>query len=321
MTALAVIPSAPLSTELLTTAERAADYGRNAKSPATRRAYASDLRDFGAYGVRHGLPTLPAAPQTVALYLTALAEAGLSVSTIRRRAAAIAHSHSELDIEAPTSSKVVRSILSGIAREKGVAPVQKAALTIDLLKSALLSVGDGNIHALRDRAILLVGFYAAMRRSEIAALDVEDVRFEPEGLSVTIRRSKTDQEGAGYEIGLPSLYVAAICPVTAILNYVKAAGITAGPLFRTFTMRGQLQENRIDGRDVARIVQKAAKKAGLAGDLSGHSLRAGFVTSAAKAKIPIDAIARVSRHKSVPILLRYVRKATLYEDAPQLLIT
>lgn len=308
----------PSISNLAATAERAKAYGRNAKSAATRRAYAADLRDFEAFCLANGLMSLPAEPTTVALYLTHSAEIGKTVATIRRRLAAIADAHEEAGVESPVKAKPVRAILSGIAREKGVASVQKAAITIDVLKDALLATSGDDLRALRDRAILLVGFHGALRRSEIAGLDVADLRFEREGVVVTIRRSKTDQEGAGVEIGLPRHPVAAICPVRALSAWLDAACISIGPVFRTFTMQGALQDHCIDGRDVARTLQRIAKVARLTGDIGGHSLRAGFITSAAKAGVGIDAIARVSRHKSVPVLLRYVRRARIFEDAPQL---
>lgn len=237
-----------------------------------------------------------------------------------RRVAAILDLHARAEVENP-STKLVREVLRGIAREKGVAPRKKAGLTVDALRAALRSVDAvGGLRGLRDRALLLVGFHGALRRSELAALDVEDLRFEPTGVVLSIRKSKTDQEGAGAEIGLPRHPDATIDPVCALEAWIAAAAIIAGPVFRSFTMRGELQANRIDGRDVARIVQRIAKDAHLEGDLGGHSLRAGFVTAAAKAGVSIDRIAQVSRHKSVPILLGYIRRANVLEDARQLAI-
>jgi len=294
--ALVQVKSAQVA--LLETMESAKGYGRAAKSVATRKAYASDLRDFAAFCGQHGLTTLPAEATTVGLYITALADRGLSVSTIRRRVAAIADSHSDVELPSPGAAKPVRAILAGISREKGVAPAKKAALTIDLVRQALDACRT-DLHGLRDRAVILLGFHGALRRSELAALNVEDLAFERQGVVATIRRSKTDQEAAGY---------------------VEAADITTGPVFRTFDFAGKLQANRIDGRDVARIVQSAAKGAGLTGNMGGHSLRAGFVTSAAQANVAIDRIAQVSRHKSPAILLGYVRRARVFDDAPQLAI-
>lgn len=315
--ALVQVKSAQVA--LLETMESAKGYGRAAKSVATRKAYASDLRDFAAFCGQHGLATLPAEATTVGLYITALADRGLSVSTIRRRVAAIADSHSDVELPSPGAAKPVCAILAGISREKGVAPAKKAALTIDLVRQALDACRT-DLHGLRDRAVILLGFHGALRRSELAALNVEDLAFERQGVVATIRRSKTDQEAAGYEIGIPSHPDQAIDAVRALRAYLEAADITTGPVFRTFDFAGKLQANRIDGRDVARIVQSAAKGAGLTGNMGGHSLRAGFVTSAAQANVAIDRIAQVSRHKSPAILLGYVRRARVFDDAPQLAI-
>ena len=316
-TALATIATADLDL----TAERAKEYGRSAKSGATQRAYAADLADFRAWCEAHGLSALPATSQTIALYLTSLADGGRKVATIRRRLAAIADLHAQHGIENPAHAKAVREIIRGIARELGTAPHKKAALTTDGLRAALRTIDAAcDLRAVRDRALLLVGFHGALRRSELAAIDVEDLRFERKGVVLTIRRSKTDQEAQGVEIGLPQHPDPAIDPVRALRSWLDAAGIISGPVFRSFSMRGELQDRRIDGRDVARILQRAAKDAGIDGDIGGHSLRAGFVTAAAKAGVSIDRIAAVSRHKSVPVLLGYVRRANVLEDAPQLAI-
>ena len=319
MPALVPLTTAAIAT-LAPPVERAKEYGRSCKAPATRRAYASALRSFATFCALHGLERLPAASTTVGLYVTTLAEAGRSVATIRQHVAAIADAHASADLPNPAAAKPVKMILEGIVRELGVAPAKKAALTIDLVRAALQATAT-DLHGLRDRAVLLVGFHAALRRSELAALEVEDLSFQREGVVVTIRRSKTDQEAAGYEIGVPAHPDVAIDAVAALRAYLHAAGIASGPVFRTFTMQGAMTENRIDGRDVARIVQRAAKGAGLTGDLAGHSLRAGFVTSAAKANVAIDRIAQVSRHKSPAILLGYVRRARVFDDAPQLAIS
>jgi integrase len=314
------IPTPQLPANLEATVERAKEYGRSARSASTHRAYATDVADFHAWCTSRGLESLPATPQTLALYLTEQAEAGRKIATIRRRVAAIVDLHATAGLENPAGAKIVREIVRGIAREKGTAPRKKAALTVDGLRAALRTVDAGDLRALRDRALLLVGFHGALRRSEIAALDVADLRFEPTGVVLSIRRSKTDQEGAGAEIGLPRHPDATIDPVRALEAWIAAAAIVDGPVFRSFTMHGALQANRIDGRDVARIVQRVAKDARLEGDLGGHSLRAGFVTAAAKAGVSIDRIAQVSRHRSVPILLSYIRRANVLEDAPQLAI-
>ena len=175
------------------------------------------------------------------LYFTALA-ATHKVSTIRRRAVAIAQAHKEHGLDSPTSHKICREVLTGIANQKGTAPRRKSALTLELLKDALLAIGGETLKSKRDRALLLVGFYAARRRAELAALDVTDVRFEKRGAVLTIRRSKTDQQGAGTEVALPTLPVRALCPVKALKAWIEGAHLDRGPLFRTFALDGNLQD-------------------------------------------------------------------------------
>ena len=185
--------------------------------------------------------------------------------------------------------------------------------SLDLLESVLRYVGM-DLMGLRDRALMLVAFSGAFRRSEVAALTVDDVRFEARGAAVNLRRSKTDQEGEGRVVALPRLGRSTCCPVAALETWLAQAGITDGPVFRTFSMRGDLTSNAIGGRDVARIVQRLAAAAGLDGDFAAHSLRAGFVTSAARKKVPEIDIARVTGHRSFEVLRGYVRDATLFVD-------
>ena len=294
--------------------ERAKAYARSARGSATQRAYASDWRDFEGFNRRNGLETLPATPQAVALYITALAGVK-SVATIRRRLVAIAQIHKVQGYPSPASDAVVREILAGIERTHGIAQHRKTALTVDLLKDVLHRLDPG-LKGLRDRALLLLTFAGGFRRSEIAALDVADVRFESRGAIVTLRRSKTDQRGEGREVAIPQLRTPALCPVQALRTWTAAANITEGSLFRTFSLRGDLQTQRIDGRDVARLVQRLTQRAQLDGDFAAHSLRAGFVTSGAMRGVAESSLQAVTGHRSVAILRGYVRRATLFDDTP-----
>jgi len=257
---------------------------------------------------------LPATPQAVALYLAELA-GKRKVATVRRRVVAITQHHKLLGFPSPTADPIVREILKGIERTHGVAAHRKTALTAELLKDVLHRL-DTSLRGRRDRALLLLTFAGGFRRSEVAALDVADVRFERRGIIVTLRRSKTDQVGSGREVAIPQLRTEAICPVHALREWLEAAEISAGPIFRTFSIRGELQENRIDGRDVARLVQRLAGRARLEGDFAAHSLRAGFVTSGAEHGITEASLQNVTGHRSATILRGYVRRATLFDDAP-----
>jgi integrase len=297
----------------LATIERAREYAEASHAAATHRAYASTMRLFRAWCAPRHLEALPATPQTVVLYVTHLAGFA-KLATIRRHLAAIAFTHRETGLESPVAHEVVRRVVRGIARTNGAAQAKKAAITIDVLRAMLLAVRGHDLKVKRDRAILLLGFAAALRRSELAALNVEDLRWSRNGLAITIRRSKTDQIGQGAEIAVPFVTTQSLCAARAVRQWLDTAGITSGPIFRTFTLRSQLSDRRIDGRDVANLVHSLAARAGAVGDFSGHSLRAGFITSAAKAKVSLDSIARTSRHKSLTVLMGYVRPAQAFDD-------
>lgn len=302
---------------------RAHTYERASLCAATLHAYAQSWADFEAWAMLRGLSTLPAAPETVGRYLADYADRGRTTATLRRHAAAIARAHTACELFNPCASAHVRNVLSGIARHCGTAPKKKDALTLDGLRAVLLELDD-SLQGVRDRALILLGFAGAFRRSELVALDVADLRWEARGLVVTLRRSKTDQEGKGREIGIPALEAGGVCPVGALRAWLDISGITGGALFRSFSLRRgarppQLTANRIDGRDVARILQRALGRAGIVGNFAAHSLRAGFITAAAAAGVAEVDIARVSGHRSADVLRGYVRRATIL-DAPPLAI-
>jgi integrase len=306
---------APLSSadnSLAVAVDRARQFADAAQAENTRRAYRSGWRSFTAYCMTHGLSPLPATPQTVVLYATHLAQYA-KLGTIRQRLAAIANMHEQSGLQPPVAHKMVRRVIQGIARTNGSAQTKKSAITLDLLRAMLLEIRGDDVKAKRDRAILLLGFAAALRRSELAALSVEDIQFERRGLRIVIRRSKTDQEAEGVEIAVPIVKNPTLCAVRAVRAWLDASGITAGRLFRSFTLARTMQDHPIDGRDVANLVKSLSARARLEGDFSGHSLRAGFVTSAAEKQVPLDSIARTTRHKSLTVLTGYIRRAQAFD--------
>lgn len=209
---------------------------------------------------------------------------------------------------------LVAETLKGIKRTHGTAPKQKAPVLTEDLRLMLRLVAD-NLQGRRDRAILLVGFAGAFRRSELVALDVADLKFQAEGLLVTLRRSKTDQEGEGRYVAIPQGLHADTCPVRAMEAWLQGAGVTDGPVFRPVRKGGFLRSTRLTGHAIASVVKRYAKRAGLPVEsFSGHSLRAGFVTSAARAGEPERRIMRQTGHKSIEMVLRYVRQANAFTD-------
>lgn len=283
-------------------------------SPATRRAYTADWADFTTWCEGRELSSLPAEPATVARYAADLAERGLKVATIRRRITAISVAHQARELESPTKALAVRKVLAGIRRRHGVAQDAKAPIVPDDLR-AMLAHLDDSARGTRDRALLLLGFAGAFRRSELVALQVEDLQTRREGLVVTIRRSKTDQEGEGAQIGIPRGKDKRLCPVRAVEAWIKAAGITEGPLFRPIDRHGTIKPAALKDVEVWRLVKRLAEACGYdPADYGGHSLRAGLATAAARAGVEERDIMRQTRHKSERILRRYIRGAKLFED-------
>jgi integrase len=270
-------PSVPAAPSL----EQVREYVRASKAESTLRGYQSDWRDFCAWcESRGGLCPLPAAADTVAAYIAECA-GRLKPGSIQRRLNAIAEAHKAAGLESPTRAAIVRNTLKGIRRTKGTAPEQKAAALTDDIR-AMVEATDAGIIGARDRALILLGFAGAFRRSELVRLDVEDCAFGKDGLTVTLRRSKVDQEGQGRKIGIPYGSNPETCPVRTVQAWLEAAGVTAGPLFRSINRHGQVRPDRLSGIDVARITKKLAARAGLdPAKYAGHSLRAGHATSAA----------------------------------------
>jgi integrase len=284
------------------------------RAPSSERAYAADWRDFSAFAYRIGRKQLPAEPETVALYVADLTRRGRRPATIARKLAAIAVYHRSLDHAAPTDHDVVRAVVRGTRRQLGVAQPQKTALELDALRSVVLMI-PADLRGLRDRALLLIGWTAALRRSELVALEVGDLNFEPEGVVLTIRRSKTDREGAGASVAVPLGGEEATCPVGALRRWLAAAAIGEGRVFRRIDRHGHLGPTLSD-RALAEIVASRAAAAGFEGDFAGHSLRAGFATAAARAGRLEVAIMRHGRWKSVQIARRYIRQGARWDDNP-----
>jgi site-specific recombinase XerD len=288
----------------------AVDLALAEKASSTRKAYATDFRLFKVWCDARGVSALPAAPETVASYLAAHAVI-LKPSTLGRRVAAIRYAQLA-GLELPTDAEGVKATMRGIRRTFGAARVKKAPAIAAKVRSMVALAPDG-LTGLRDRALLLIGFAGAFRRSELVALDVADIEETETGLLVTIRQSKTDQEGAGDVIALARGDVA--CPVKALRAWLQAAGIEGGAIFRPIGKASKLRSGRLTDRSVANIVKAYAARAGLdATVFSGHSLRSGFLTSAAANGASIFKMMDVSRHKSVDTLRGYVCDAELFKD-------
>lgn len=310
-TAANLAPSQPSA--LAQHIEAARTYAAAAKADATRRAYAGDVERWRAWAEAHGAQVLPAQPEAVAVYLAHLASEGRKVATIERALAGIA-SASRAAGSWARGHAAIGAVMAGIKRTHGIAPQRKAALEVPQLRALVASLDVATLSGLRDRAVLLVGWFGAFRRSELAHLEVGDVQFVNEGIEVRLKRSKTDKNGAGAVRGLPYAGDAACCPVRALRAYLEATGIENGALFRSINRHGQVGDSLSD-KGIARIVQGAAERAGLdATTFGGHSLRAGFATAAARQGRSLDAIMRQTGHRSERVARGYIRHATLFTN-------
>lgn len=318
MSAAAVVPfehSQESRLALAQSLDRAQAYARNSTAGNTRRGYASDWKQFDAWCVGTGLASLPADPETVALYLAYLAEKH-KPATIGRHMAAIASAHKSAGYPSPSSMqhRAVAAVWHGIRRTHGTSQTQKAPLLTAGLRSMIESL-SGRLIGTRDRALLLIGFAGAFRRSELVSLNLEDVEFAADGLVVTLRRSKTDQEGQGRKKGLPYGSNPDTCPVRSLRAWIEASGITTGPLFRPVNRHGQMQAERLSGTAVALIVKRHAGAAGLdRAQFSGHSLRAGLATAAAIAGASERSIMNQTGHRSSAMVRRYIRDSSLFRE-------
>lgn len=300
-------------------AEIAAAHGYrvNARSANTLRAYASDWKQFARWCDERGAEPLPARPEAVATWLAALALAGKAGSTISRHAAAIAWYHRRAGQVAPQhrdSRGVITDTLAGIRRTQCFRPsAKKSAITAEDLGRMIAAAEGQGTRAVRDRAVLALGMAAALRRSELVALQLADVELVKEGLKLTIRQSKTDQEGTGQVIAVPSGKL--LKPVDLLKAWLDLRGGGVGPLFLQIDPQGRLTKKPMSDRSVARMIQRYAGKIGLdPAMVGGHSLRAGFLTEAARNKASLSKMQEVSRQKKVEVLLGYVRSAALFED-------
>lgn len=300
--------------ELAEVAQTAMDYAANSKSANTIKAYQNDWQDFTAWCAEQGLQALPATLETVALYVTVRA-ATLKVSTLDRRLGAISQAHKAAE-HPPISTRLepLHSVWQGIKRTKGAVQKGKAPATTDDIRVMVDRLAD-SLLGIRDRALLLIGFAGAFRRSELVALDVDHIQVTKEGLVITLERSKTDQEGQGRKIGIPYGSNPATCPVRAFQAWLEASSIKEGALFRSVNRHGQLQDGRLSDKAVALVVKRCAEAAGLdASKYAGHSLRAGLATSAAAAGVSERAIMAQTGHKSVNMVRRYIREGSLFRE-------
>jgi len=310
--------------------DRLSAYVQAAHAPNTLRGYDADWAHFARWCTRHQRPPLPAAPETVALYLVDLADGlvhGLddgdppepprAVATIARRLAGIGFVHREAGHPSPADHEGVRRTLRGIRRaasRAGAAPGKARPLGTEEVRLLVDDLPD-TLAGRRDRAAVLLGYALALRAADLVALDVADLTPDPHGLRVRLRRGKSDQDGAGTTLALVRGRRTVTCPVRAAEAWLTAAGHTGGPLLRAVGRGGRVGTGQMATSSVYRLLRRAGARAGLdLTDLSPHSLRRGHITTAAKAGAPERQIARTSRHASLVVLRGYIDDAQVFND-------
>lgn len=282
------------------------DYLRASLSENSRQAYRSDLNHFLAWG-----GTIPARPEIVAQYLADHAGQH-AVATLARRLVSIGKAHTTQGMPSPIDTELVRATLRGIRHTHGSAQRQVApAVKEDVL--AMVANLEG-VKGIRDKALLLIGFAGAFRRSELVSLTVADIEQAKQGLIIHLRRSKTDQDGRGRKVAIPFAR-GAVCPVLALQRWLEMSGITDGPIFRPVNRHGVIAEFALSAQAVALVVKERAKAVGLDPErYAGHSLRAGLVTSAAQLGVSSWKIRQQTGHASDAMLSRYIREANIFVD-------
>jgi len=312
------LAEAPPTLPSVAVQEAAADaevFATASRASSTWRAYESDWRIFCSWCQTMDLAALPAAPATVAMFLAAEAKRGTAPSTLNRRLAAIRLMHLGARVVSPHNAVEIQEVMRGIRRLSTRGVVKKEAAVDEQIKEMIDTCDLATYQGKRDRALLLLGFAGALRRSELVALDVAHLKLSDEGFIVTIAKSKTDQEAQGQTIAIPRVADSPYCPVTAVLDWMALAGIEQGALFRRVTKGNKLTADRLTDQSVARIIKKLAARAGLmASQYAGHSLRSGFLTSAAAQHANIFKMKAQSRHKSLDVLSGYVHDQEMFKD-------
>lgn len=268
----------------------------------TAKAYAGDLKRFGAWCAEHELEPLPASVDTIAGFVTHLAETNKKVSTIQRHCAAVAKAHALRGIDSPTDDKKFKVLLEGISRVKSIRQKQAPAFTLANFKRTIKHIDAKTLAGLRDRVILLLGFAGAFRRSELVALNVEDLSFSEEGLIITVAKSKTNQLGAAEEKAIFYSPDAQLCPIRTLQAWLTRLGRPEGPVFVSFRKNECLTSRRLTDKHLNLIVQRY-----LGTNFSAHSLRASFVTVAKLAGADDSEVMNQTKHKSSEMIRRYTR--------------
>ena len=286
----------------------------------TRRAYASRLKHFFSWCEDECVPAFPASPEILAAYVAHLADQGAACSTVGQTMAAISAAHKAEGLPSPTDSLLTKKLVKGYRREHGTAPQRKDAATVEIVRVMLaVTKLDKSVKAIRDAAIIALGFAGAFRRSELSSLNIDDLKWtlrnNEEVLLVTVRRSKTDQEGQGMVKAIFPGMEENTSPTALIKRWIALLdNSTDGPLFLKVLKSGRITDKRLTPQSIRLIIKRAAAATGLTLDISAHSLRSGFVTTAIRQGKTERSIMNQTGHRSSQTLRNYFRREDAIED-------
>jgi site-specific recombinase XerD len=286
------------------------------KSDNTLKAYLADWNDFHYWCQMQKVTSLPAAPETVVNYINDLADHA-AANTVSRRLSAISENHRAAGFvnDNPILSPLVKASIAAIKREKGIFQSPKQPILLEDLALLEPHFAPFGLTGIRDKALLFLGFSGAFRRSELVALQYDDLTFSQEGVMIRIKRSKGDQEGVGEQIAIPYRQNADLCAVAALEKWLNHALIKSGPIFRPISKTKKVGISQLSDKSVALIVKKYTALAGLnPKQFAGHSLRRGFATSAAQHDVAERQIMKQTRHKSEKMVRRYIQEGNLFKE-------
>ena len=308
----------------------AQDYAKNSRSQNTVKSYSSDWKDFDFWCRSRKLRSIPADSQAVACYLADRASQSfinhqgirqnpLKTSTLARRLSAISQAHQIAGITFNRKHPSIQETWKGIKNTHGTSQKGKEPILIEDLRKMVDTIqveddGKERLIGFRDKALLLLGFAGAFRRSELVSLQVEDLKLVRDGYVVKLKRSKTDQQGEGREVAIPYGSNPSTCPVRALQDWVNVGKLQEGPIFIPINRHGQKSAEAMTSHAVAVIIKKYAFNKEMAAEVSGHSLRAGFATTAALAGVQEYAIMKQTGHKRSDTLKKYIRARDLWKD-------
>jgi site-specific recombinase XerD len=291
--------------------EDAREHIQGAKAVNTKRAYLSDWKSFENWCRVYGFETLPAVPATVILYITDMANEGYKYSTIRRHVSSISAHHKVEQLPSPCRDIHVVAAIEGIGKKIGTKSTPKKAAELDYIAMMIDALDTSKLIGIRDKAIILLGFATASRRSELVNITMKDIERRPRGVIVTIHAKKTNEIFRKGVLAANNHY----CPILAVDEWIERAAISSGPLFRAVDRHGNVSDKALTPQVVSKIVKKAAKAAGLnSAEFAGHSLRSGIVTTSGQKGFNIQAGIKQTGHKTPGMVMRYQQEGQIFDN-------